>query len=182
MGGGFGFALNYDWPFLQRTWTDVLFASLERSRNRISGIGIFDSSYVDRVQAKIAQFEDYLSDIRSVAFLDDTTTKNVIVHNGRLSGIVDVDGICFGDPIFPIALTRMSLLNSGYDLDYIEIWCDLIGMTAERRRILDLYTTIFCVDFMSEIGQSFNKDAPPAIDPEKVQHLKDCFENLPQTL
>jgi hypothetical protein len=41
---------------------------------------------------------DALDAIRATPFLHDTTTKNVIVtHDGVVSGIVDVDDLCFGD-------------------------------------------------------------------------------------
>jgi hypothetical protein len=63
--------------------------------------------------------------IPSHAFLDDTTTKHVIVDAGKLSGIVDVDVVCFGDPLFTTVLAQMALLNKGHDLDYIVFWSDL---------------------------------------------------------
>jgi len=167
----FGFVENYETNSLCRNWTDVLRKSLDRSRNRIEDIGIFNAKAVDRVEEKLVKFENYFSQIEPIGFLDDITTKNVIVDEGKLSGIVDVDNVCFGDNLLTIALTRMSLILSNDDLDYIKFWTSEINYNAEKKRILDFYTALFCVDFMSEIGQTFNKETPLQIDEEKFARL-----------
>lgn len=123
-------------------------------------------------------FKDYVSLIPPHAFLDDTTTKNVIVDAGKLSGIVDVDVVCFGDPLFTIALTQMALLNKGYELDYIVFWSDLLGLSAEECAALQVYTCLFCVDFLSEIGQVFNKEQPEPIDHRAVMRLTGILDNF----
>ena len=64
----------------------------------------------------------YFSAVRPTAFLGDITTKNVLVHEGKLSGIVDVDEICYGDPLFVVGLTHMALLAMGADTDYTTGW------------------------------------------------------------
>jgi aminoglycoside phosphotransferase (APT) family kinase protein len=42
------------------------------------------------------------------AFLDDLTVKNVLVENGALSGIIDVDFVCYGDPLLAVGATMAS--------------------------------------------------------------------------
>lgn len=94
-----------------------------------------------------------------MCFLDDTTTKNVLIDQGQLSGIVDVDTVCFGDPLLTPALTQMALLKSAFDTDYISFWAEALLLNLGGRRHLALYTAIFCVIFLSELGQQFNKEA-----------------------
>jgi aminoglycoside phosphotransferase (APT) family kinase protein len=178
LGLGFGYTSSYEASFPQRTWADVLLASLARSRARIAEAGVFDTTYIDRVHAHFATFEAYLARVRPVAFLDDTTTKNVLVQDGRLSGIVDVDVVCFGDPIWTIGLTQMALLSCNYDIDYLHYWCDLAGLTAEQRHVLTFYTAIFCIDFMSEIGQTFNQATAMPAETQYVQQLIHIFDSL----
>lgn len=105
-----------------------------------------------------------------------------MVQDGRLSGIVDVDVVCFGDPVWTIALTQMALLSSGYEVDYVHMWCDLVDLTVAQRQILSLYTAVFCVDFMSEIGQMFNQNAAVMVDQQHVQRLTSIFEDTLQAL
>ena len=178
LGKGFGFVGSYNSDSFQNKWIDVLYASLNRSRKRMQAIGAIDSRNIDRVAEKFDKYDDYLSQVKPRCFLDDTTTKNVIVHKGKLSGIVDVDFVCFGDNLFTIALTQMSLLNTGFDLDYIDFWCDAAGVTEEQRNVLQLYTALFCVDFMSELGQIFNKENAQPVKPEDVQKLSDILGAL----
>jgi hypothetical protein len=48
----------------------------------------------------------------------------------------------------------------------------------ERRKMLNLYAAMCCVDFMSEIGQVFNKDAPLEADEKKIENFFEILENL----
>jgi len=177
-GKGFGFVGSYESGSFLKAWIDVLYSSLARSRKRIQAIGAVDSRHVDRVAEKIAKYGGYFSQVKPKCFLDDTTTRNVIVHNGKLSGIVDVDFACFGDNLFPIALTRMSLLNTGFDLDYIDFWCDVADVTEEQRDVLQFYTALFCVDFMGELGQTFNKESSQSVKAEDIQRLSNILDVL----
>ena len=46
-----------------------------------------------------------------ICFLDDLTIKNVIVAEGKLQGIVDFDWVCYGDPLYMIALTQTAVVS-----------------------------------------------------------------------
>ncbi len=175
---GFGFARSYDDPTLHASWLDVVLAELERSRQRIASVGAVDASRVDRVSARVQAIAPYLRAIEPRAFLDDTTTKNVLIHDGALSGIVDTDYVCFGDPLFTVALTRMALLAHHHDTDYIDYWCERLRLTPPQRHALDVYTAVFCVGFLSEIGQQFNQSEAPHVDPVYQRHLETIVQRL----
>ena len=178
LGRGFGFAASHDDPSLHGAWIDVLHEGLRRSRERIQEVGAVSTDRVDRTEVRIAPHRSILSTVRPVCFLDDTTTKNVLIHEGRLSGIVDVDAVCFGDPLFTPALTWMSLLSAGHDTDYISYWADELGLDDQRRALLALYTAVHGVTFLSERGQRFNKDTAPAVDPAEVARLETVLDGL----
>lgn len=118
-GPGYGYARSYDDAQLQRSWMALLRSSLSRGGARIVAAGVADSRYADRVEARLERHGAYLDAVTPTPFLDDTTTKNVLITAGRLSGIVDVDYLCFGDPVLTVALTRMSLLSRAWEIDYI---------------------------------------------------------------
>jgi len=102
----------------------------------------------------------------------------VIVHEGRLSGIVDVDVVCFGDPLLTLALTRMALLTRGFDLDYADAWAQELELDAAAHDRLRVYTALCCVDFVGELGQRFNRDAAPPVDPAEVAKLVGILDGL----
>jgi Ser/Thr protein kinase RdoA (MazF antagonist) len=175
---GYGFLSSYEDPGVKETWRDVVADSLARSRSRIRENKIFDERYVDRVEGFLADFADYFSTIQPIPFFDDATTKNVLVHDGRFSGLVDLDWICFGDRVFTIALTRMSLLSSHGSPTYIDYLVAEENLSAAQLRALDFYTTVFCVDFMGELGMAFNRETAPVPSEESIADLKDQFEAL----
>ncbi len=169
-GQGYGF-LRLPTEAGRESWTEVIEASLARSRKRIEAAGLLSSDPVDRVATRARKFQSYFSGVRPTPFLDDVTTKNVLVHAGRLSGIVDVDWLCFGDSLFTIALTRASLLSSGANTEYTDHWCKVLDLSEEQRRVVRFYTALFCVDFMSEFGQRFNHGVEP-LDLERLRRLE----------
>jgi hypothetical protein len=177
-GRGFGFVESFESDSFLPTWIDVLYSQLERSRSRIQAVGIMDVRQVDRVAKKLDNYTSYFAQIAPRCFLDDITTRNVIVHDGKLSGIVDVDFVCFGDNLLTTALTQMSLINLRADLDYIDYWCEAANVTEQQREVLVFYTALFCVDFMGELGQQFNKDHPESVNRERVLWLNDALDQL----
>lgn len=137
---------------------------------------------MDRVEQWLATFETGLAAVEPRAFFDDATTKNVLIHEGRFSGLVDLDWLCFGDRLYTIALTRMSLLESGGDLDYIEFLCAEEGVGDGRRRLLSFYTLAFCVDFMGGLGMKFNKPEKPVVTAPQKTRLIELFGRLEEEL
>ena len=173
---GYGFASDYGDPALASGWAEVVEKGLERSRRRLESSGACDTGVVEAVARRLPAFREAWKGIEPVAFLDDATTKNVIVHRGRLSGIVDTDHVCFGDPLYTLGLTRMALLSQGLGTAYVDHWADCLGLDPAARASVDLYTAVFCVDFLSELGQRFNLDESPAVDPARKAHLLGILE------
>ncbi|MBV8098432.1 MAG: phosphotransferase [Verrucomicrobia bacterium] len=176
-GGGFGFASSYSEPPAYRTWKAAILGIVEKAQQRMS----YDHpgvTYLARVKNVLSRCEDYFAAVRRVPFLDDTTTKNVLVDEGRLTGVVDVDQLFFGDSLLTIGLTRTSLLAAGFDIDYIEHWMNQLKFDQQQRQVVDAYSALFCVDFMSELGQRFNQENQPEIDLEKFARLESIFETL----
>ncbi|MBV9873631.1 MAG: hypothetical protein JO025_02785 [Verrucomicrobia bacterium] len=55
---------------------------------------------------------------------------------------------------------------------------DLLGLSNQLRQVVDAYTLLFYADFMSELGQRFNKEDQPKIDVERFTRLESIFETL----
>jgi aminoglycoside phosphotransferase len=177
IGGGFGYVTwPRDWPYA--TWADVVRDNLASSRDRIERVGAVDPRHIDRVESLLPRFEDYFATVRPSPFIDDTTTRNVIVHDGRLSGIVDVDSICYGDVLFTVGLTRMALLNLNQPTAYTDHWLDRLNATDEQRRAVRCYTACFCINFLGEQGQQFNLPAPRPVDLREVERLVEILDRV----
>jgi aminoglycoside phosphotransferase (APT) family kinase protein len=101
-----------------------------------------------------------LSAVPPTCFLDDLTTKNVIVQEGVLQGIVDLDFVCYGDPLFWIALTAVAIVSDlGAEfLTYAAALCDSWGLVPRSSRLLALYVVVHCQRFIAQGASS----EPPA--------------------
>jgi Ser/Thr protein kinase RdoA (MazF antagonist) len=178
---GFGYLASLEEPHKKRSWKDVVAAHLSRSRSWIRECGIFGEGWVDRLEERLSEFDADFAAVQPKAFFDDATTKNVLVHEGRFSGLVDLDWLCFGDRLYTVALTRMSLLESGGDQDYIEFLAAEEGL-AGRRRLLSFYTLAFCVDFMGGLGMRFNRPEKPVVTEAQTTRLIGLYERLEREL
>jgi hypothetical protein len=72
----------------------------------------------------------------------------------------------------------MALISMRSDLDYINYWCEAANVTEQQREVLVCYTALYCVDFMSELGQQFNKESAEPVDREKVRLLDASLDDL----
>ncbi len=173
---GYGFARSYDDPRLRANWLDVVLVDIERSHQRIiaarSLIGAAPQRHVARVRTATLAIADELRAIAPIAFLDDTTTKNVLIYDGRLSGVVDTDYVCFGDPLFTLALTRVALLAHDHAPEYADYWQALLALSPAQERAVALYVAVFLLGFISEIGQRFNQQEPTPLDHAYLSRLE----------
>lgn len=176
---GYGYALSYDTP-LRASWRDVLQAHLERSREWVEAAGVVDTKWIDRTASELRRCSVLLSGVTPTAFLHDATTKNVIINAESVTGLVDVDEMAFGDPLWTVALTRMSLLSSERPTAYADEQIALIDSTTQARDRVDLYTALHCAAFLGEIGQTFNRTEPARVDHDYRQHLETLLSTLIQ--
>jgi aminoglycoside phosphotransferase (APT) family kinase protein len=174
---GYGFAYSYEDQRLQQFWYDVIRQQLVRARKWIKRNGVCDTAQVDRVESHLPSLKAYLDQVKPTPFLHDTTTKNVLVSDSGLLGIVDVDDMCFGDPLLVLALTNMALLARGLDTDYVRHWANAWNLSDAQHEAMRFYTAMFCVGFMGEIGQNFNKDSV-VVDNEEVIGLEKILDSL----
>jgi Ser/Thr protein kinase RdoA (MazF antagonist) len=175
----FGYLDSYDNPTSPaKSWNQLMADGLNRAEKMIREGGVFDPEIVARVRAAAAPRESYFSSVQPAPFLDDTTTKNVIIHNGALSGIVDTDNVCFGDRLDVLALTNTAVLSRGWEPDYIDYWAEAWELGAAERKLVDLYTAMHGVYFMGEIGQKWNKDEPLEADETYIERLREVVEGL----
>ena len=153
---------------------------LERARERITRNGYFDAEKVDRLSEAAGELDGYFAGVRPTVYLDDITTKNLLIHNRRVSGVIDVDWIGVGDWLTYAALTNMALLNLRYDTDYVQYLLEEMQVSEIERRAFLFYTLLFCVDFMGERGTTF-LDKTVAVNREIIDHLNNLYGQLWKT-
>ena len=165
---GYGHVARPEDPGLP-SWRAVLEANVRRSAERGRANGTVEPADVARVELLLDRLGRQLDRVPPTPFLDDATTKNVIVAQGRVSGIVDVDQVCAGDPRLVVALTAVSLAAAGRPSLYADLLLEAMG--GRRDALLDLYEAVFCLDLLSEMGVRFNRREPVPVDAVRQRRL-----------
>ena len=120
---------------------------------------------------------EYFSKFKPTPYLDDISTKNLLIYNNRVSGIIDTDWIGYGDPLSFIALTNVALLNLQYDTDYVNYLLEETNATEYERKVFLFHSLMYCVDFMGEKGTTFNDKVVEATEDE-INRLNNIYEQL----
>ena len=128
----------------------------------IGGVGSFPTwtAVVEREIARLPEpirallrpgpaHRSHFRGVEPLPFLDDLTVKNVLIHEGRLSGIVDLDFVCYGDPLFGLALAEATAVLDCDDADYGRLLRAAWAPTRFHGRIADLYAAIFAAGFLA---------------------------------
>jgi len=159
------------------SWKVEVDGILDRAKERIAQNGYFEISKVDVLFKVGEELEEYFATIKPIAYLDDVSTKNLLIYNGHISGIVDIDWMGMGDKLTYVALTNMALLNMECDTDYVQYILEEMQLSPVQKKAFHFYTLMFCVDFMGERGMQF-MDKRIEVNEEIVKRLNDLYDKL----
>lgn len=180
----YGYALSFD--NLQfngkNSWYDVIAENFLRSKDWASGSSLIPPHIFDTAEALFDSLSYVFDDVEAIPFLDDATTKNLIINDGILIGIVDTDEICFGDCLRTIALTEMSLIASQQNTDYATYLKHQLKPDGDWETKYLIYLMGFCVTFLSETNQLFNGNNRYFNNRQYVNHLLQFFDHISSKL
>lgn len=159
------------------TWNTFIQYMLKRAKERIEKNGYFDINKVEQLRKMSGILQDYFHQIKPIAYLDDISTKNLLIDKGKVSGIIDVDWIGIGDKLTYVALTNVALLHMGYDTDYVDYLLEEMDISRVERKAFIYYSLIYCVDFMGERGKQFG-DKRIEVNERIISRLNQIYDNL----
>lgn len=158
-------------------WISFIRYMLERAKTRIAQNYYFDVTKVEQLYGLIEDLEKYFEKIKPIAYLDDISSKNVLIYEGKLNGIIDVDWIGIGDKLTFVALTNMAFLDLGYDSDYVKYLLEEMNISKEQYKAFLFYSLMYCVDFMGERGMIFT-DKKVEVSEQVIEKLNGIYELL----
>lgn len=165
-------AIDREW-----TWNDFIDELMDRAHARIKRNRRFDTDKIHTLKKLQQEIKEYLDAVRPTPYLDDISTKNLLIYWGKVSGIIDIDWIGLGDMLTFAALTRVALLNMDLDTKYVDYLLDEIHPNAIEYKAFVFYCLLYCVDFMGERGMQFlDKEIP--VNEGIVKRLNDIFDIL----
>ncbi len=158
-------------------WENEIDSTILRASELIEKNGYFSPAYPKMLMEQKKHLSSYFDSIRPIPYLDDISTKNLVIHNGQVSGIIDVDWMGFGDSLTYIALTCVALLNDSRDTEYVEYLMEETAPSPIQVRAFVFYCLMYCVDFMGERGSTFG-DKTIEVNSEIVSRLDGIFQRL----
>ena len=173
-GPDYGMMTRYEQTPVYSTWYDFLISSLYSFVDTVKQNHWFDDINVDAILTLAYDFKSDLVTIPPRPFLWDVSDRNVLVDQGRVSGIIDIDDICFGDYLCVIALTAVALKLEGYDCHYADYWADNLQLNDAEQRRLIFYRLYYCVMFMRKHGKTTMNQKTIQFD---VSLLKQMFKD-----
>lgn len=162
---------------MEWTWNCFVDKMLNRAEKRIKRKNYFDFNKICIIKKLQQEIQEYLDKVPIAPYLDDISTKNLLIYEGNVSGIIDIDWMGFGDMLTFVALTRVSLLNMDLDTKYIDYLLDEIRPNTIEYKAFIFYCLIYCVDFMGEIGMQFLDKTIP-VNENIIERLNDIFDFL----
>lgn len=82
------------------TWNGFIDHILNRAEKRMKEKGYFDAGKIQILRKMRQEIQEYLDAVLPRPYLDDVSTKNLLIYEGKLSGIVDIDWIDLGDILY----------------------------------------------------------------------------------
>jgi aminoglycoside phosphotransferase (APT) family kinase protein len=170
-GKGYGIAESYETIPQDKTWFDFILNRLNLFRDIIKEAAIFDIKNVEYVITLTKKLQNEFDKISPRPFLWDASERNVIVYKGRISGIVDVDDMCFGDPLFVIGLTSTALESEGYDTLYSDYWAEALLLNKASQLRLAFYRLFFTIVFMRKHTMTTTNNQKIAFNIERLDKI-----------
>lgn len=177
-GPGYGMMSRYEQTPAYSTWYDFLISSLYSFVDTVKQNHLFDDIDVDTIVTLAHDFKSQLLAIPPRPFLWDVSDHNVLVDQGHISGIIDVDDICFGDHLCVIALTAVALKLEGYDCHYADYWANNLQLNEAQQHRLIFYRLYYCVMFMRKHAKMTPNQKTIEFDVSLLKHM--FTENLNQ--
>lgn len=168
--------LRTDVP-LDWNWNTFVDRMLNRAYKLISVNHYFDVSKVDAIRQMQKELQDYMISVKPTPYLDDISTKNLLIDNGHVSCVIDIDWMGHGDILTFAAMTKVALLNMKLDTKYVDYLLEELHISEEQNKAFIFYCLLYCVDFMGERGTQFLDKVIP-VNREIVDRLNDIYDEL----
>ncbi|MFI1041567.1 phosphotransferase family protein [Streptomyces hygroscopicus] len=167
-GPGYGGIAHYADLRCHPRWSDVLWEYFTGAVNHLMPTQR-QGPAIEEIRRTIHELSPQFDRVAPLPYLIDATHQNVLVDSGRVTAIVDLDEVGFGDPLFPLGVARAGLLARGPEADCIEQVAAPLCVGPNRQRIFDLYSAIACLKMLAPSPLSVA--GPPSADSQIAARL-----------
>ncbi len=140
--------------------------------------GVLDAKH-EQVLAWInSEYKDYFDRVRPYTYFGDLASKNVMIHEGRFAGLVDLDSLAQGDPLEAIGRIKASWYGTRHGSVYSDAVMDSLRLPDQQRKIVTLYALLNRVFWTLENGVQFNQNTGRVVDKQRESNDKKVVDEL----
>ena len=125
---------------------------------------VIDNELFDLYDELLATYENYFQSIKPKLYYDDMSSKNVMIHNGKFNGLVDLDFLMKGDYLQGIG----GIIADWYGSELGEIYINEIlkqqKLDEFQQKVVKVYAIIHLIGWTSEEGIKFNSNSTGEIN------------------
>lgn len=151
------------------TWTERMRIWVDESSKRGRKTGVMDESMSILAEDLYSTYKSYFDSVKAVTYYGDISSKNVMIHNGVFSGLVDLDGLTQGDSLEAVGRIKLSWYGTHYGEIYTNAVMNEMGLNENQRKLVTMYALLNKISWTCENGIQFNQNTQPIVDREKEQ-------------
>lgn len=154
---------------LEPSLNKVVEKMLVKIKERNAKTKVIKKEYLEIFEKILIKYEKYFQNAESKFYFDDMSSKNVIIHDGKFNGIVDLDEVAYGDFLESIGRIKASWYGTKYGEYYTKAIMDNLNLNDEQRKIVTMWALLNVIWWQSELGIKFNQNSSTNINPKKVE-------------
>lgn len=133
---------------------------------------VLEPKFFDILDKLISEHEEYFLHLKPRLYYDDMSSKNVMIHNGKFAGLVDLDFLRKGDYIEVLGATKAVWHGVELGQIYLDEIIRLQALNESQQKLVNLYAIIHLMMWTSEAGRKFNDNTSGLINWENVERNK----------
>ena len=159
---------------------------MKEIRRRNGQTLVLPDDYLSLADKVLLRHQTAFRMMRAELYYDDMCSKNVMVDRGEFVGLVDLDGVMYGDPLEAVGRILASYASPKFQPQGTWLYERISGelrMSDEERRRVVAYALLNRVYWATENGRATNgntraevDDLTRAEDLEDIERLRTMFE------
>lgn len=133
---------------------------------------VIDQETIDILNNVISNYQSYFSQVKPKLYYDDICSKNIMIHNGKFNGLVDLDFLMKGDYLEAIGRIVASWYGRKHEEIYIREIIKLQKLNEYQQKIVKMYALLNLIYWTSEEGVQFNSNSSGVINWKNVEGKK----------
>jgi aminoglycoside phosphotransferase (APT) family kinase protein len=133
---------------------------------------VIDQDTINILNNLINNYQNYFLQAKPKLYYDDICSKNVMIHNGEFSGLVDLDFLVKGDYLEAIGRIIASWYGKKHEEIYINEIIKLQKLDKNQQKVIKMYAILNLIYWTSEEGIQFNSNSSGVINWKNVESKK----------